>query len=42
MTNVRATISNSLEAPLLLGQSALNRFGIITIDYKNSVINFED
>lgn len=42
VTNVRATISNSLEAPLLLGQSALNRFGIITIDYKNSVIHFED
>ncbi len=42
VTNVRATISNSLEAPLLLGQSALNRFGKITIDYKNGVIHFED
>lgn len=42
VTNVRATISNSLDAPLLLGQSALNSFGKITIDYKNSVIHFED
>jgi aspartyl protease family protein len=42
VSNVRATISNSLKAPLLLGQSALNRFGKITIDYKNEVIHFED
>jgi aspartyl protease family protein len=40
--NVRATISNSLNAPLLLGQSALNRFGNISIDYKNMVVRFEN
>ena len=42
VTNIKATISNSLDAPLLLGQSALNKFGKITIDYKNGVIHFED
>lgn len=40
--NIRASISNSISAPLLLGQSALNRFGKITIDYKNNLIHFED
>lgn len=40
--NVKASISNSLTAPLLLGQSVLNKFGKITIDYKNEVIIFED
>jgi clan AA aspartic protease (TIGR02281 family) len=33
LQNVRATIVNSLEAPLLLGQSALNRLGSIEFDY---------
>jgi aspartyl protease family protein len=42
VTNVRTSISNSLDAPLLLGQSALNKFGKITIDYKNGIIRFED
>ncbi len=42
ITNIRTSISNSLDAPLLLGQSVLNRFGKVTIDYKNSVIVFED
>ena len=42
ITNVRASISNSLEAPLLLGQSVLNKFGKVTIDYKNGVIHFEE
>lgn len=40
--NVKASISNSLTAPLLLGQSVLNRFGRVTIDYKNQVIIFEN
>jgi aspartyl protease family protein len=42
VTNVKATISKSLDAPLLLGQSALNRFGNISIDYKNMVIRFNN
>jgi aspartyl protease family protein len=37
--NVKASISESLDAPLLLGQSALERFGTVEIDYeKNQVI----
>jgi hypothetical protein len=32
--NVEASISNSIEAPLLLGQSALSQLGKIQIDYK--------
>lgn len=39
--NVKASIIHNTSAPLLLGQSALNQFGQITIDYKNSVINLE-
>lgn len=42
VTNVRASISNSFAAPLLLGQSVLYKFGKVTIDYKNGVIRFED
>jgi hypothetical protein len=42
VTNVKATISNSLGAPLLLGQSVLNKFGKGTIDYKNGVFRFEN
>jgi aspartyl protease family protein len=40
--NVKASISNSLTAPLLLGQSVLNQFGRVMIDYKNQVIIFEN
>ncbi len=32
--NVKASISNELKAPLLLGQSALSKLGKIIIDYK--------
>ena len=42
ITNVRASISNSVNAPLLLGQSVLNKFGKVTIDYKNSQIIFQN
>lgn len=38
--NIKASISNSLTAPLLLGQSVLNKFGKVTIDYKNEIILF--
>lgn len=40
--NVRASISSSIKAPLLLGQSVLNKFGKVTIDYRNSVIIFQN
>lgn len=39
--NVQASIVNNLEAPLLLGQSALSRFGKIFIDYSNNLLIFE-
>ena len=32
--NVEASVVHNLEAPLLLGQSALSRFGKVTIDYQ--------
>ncbi|GAA4242796.1 retropepsin-like aspartic protease [Winogradskyella damuponensis] len=39
--NVEASVVHNLEAPLLLGQSALSKFGKLTIDYKNNQIIFE-
>ena len=42
VNNIKASISNSIEAPLLLGQSALNKFGKVTIDYSKGVIIFQD
>ncbi len=38
--NVQATVVNNIEAPLLFGQSALENFGRVNIDYKNQVIEF--
>lgn len=42
VNNMKASISNSLKSPLLLGQSVLNKFGKVTIDYNKGVIVFED
>ncbi|MFT6841822.1 MAG: aspartyl protease family protein [Psychroserpens sp.] len=39
--NVKASVVHNLQAPLLLGQSALSRFGKVTIDYDKSTIRFE-
>lgn len=39
--NVQASIVDNLQAPLLLGQSALNKFGKISIDYRKKQIVFE-
>lgn len=39
--NIEATVIDNNEAPLLLGQSALEKFGKISIDNKNNVIIFE-
>jgi len=41
LTNVRASIVHNISAPLLLGQSALAKFGKILIDYNKNEITFE-
>lgn len=41
LRNVEATVVNSSNAPLLLGQSALERFGKISIDYSRETIRFD-
>ena len=41
LRNVKASIIHNTSAPLLLGQSALNQFGQITIDYKHNEITLE-
>ena len=41
LTNVEASVVNNLNAPLLVGQSALEKFGKISIDYGKSEITFE-
>jgi aspartyl protease family protein len=38
LTNVRASVSKSLDAPLLLGQSVMLKFGTITMDYNNNQV----
>lgn len=41
LKNIEAIVIDNNEAPLLLGQSALEKFGRISIDNKNNVIIFE-
>nr|WP_319265414.1 retropepsin-like aspartic protease [uncultured Draconibacterium sp.] len=41
LKNVQATIVSEMNAPLLLGQSALNRLGKISFDYTNSTLQIE-
>ena len=41
LLNVKASIVHNSQAPLLLGQSALSRFGKVSIDYDNSQIILE-
>jgi aspartyl protease family protein len=41
LRNIEATVIDNTEAPLLLGQSALERFGKISIDNKKGEIIFE-
>lgn len=38
--NVEASVVDNIQAPLLLGQTALSKFGKVTIDYNNSTIEF--
>ena len=39
--NVKATLIHNMEAPLLLGQTALKQYGKISIDYTRNEITFE-
>lgn len=41
INNVEASVVHNLNAPLLLGQSALSNFGKVTIDYNKNEISFE-
>lgn len=41
LNNVKASIVHNLEAPLLLGQSALSKFGKVSIDYNRKEISFQ-
>jgi aspartyl protease family protein len=41
LTNVEAIVIDNLNAPLLLGQSILEQFGEISIDYKNNTITLK-
>lgn len=41
LNNVEAIVIDNVDAPLLLGQSALKQFGKISIDYHKNEINFE-
>lgn len=38
LTNVRASVVEGIRAPLLLGQSALARFGQVSIDYEKQTL----
>ena len=40
LENVEATIVDNIQAPLLLGQTALAKFGKVTIDYNHDTIEF--
>ena len=40
LQNVQATVVDNMQAPLLLGQSALAKFGKVTIDYENNTLEF--
>ena len=41
ITNIKASVVHNMRAPLLIGQSALEKFGKISIDYDRNVIIFE-
>ena len=39
--NIEASVVHNQKAPLLFGQSAMKRFGKITMDYSNNTITFD-
>lgn len=41
LENVRANVVGNTKAPLLLGQSALSKFGRISLDYRRNVVTFD-
>jgi aspartyl protease family protein len=41
LCDVKASVAGNLNAPLLIGQSALEKFGKISIDYQKNEITFE-
>lgn len=41
INDVEASVVHNSQAPLLLGQSALARFGKVTIDYNKNILSFE-
>lgn len=41
VNNVKATVVENQQAPLLLGQTVLKNFGKVTIDYENGYITFD-
>lgn len=41
LENVNANVVRSTKAPLLLGQSALSKFGKISVDYRRNVVTFD-
>ncbi|GAB3567748.1 hypothetical protein GCM10027578_19180 [Spirosoma luteolum] len=41
LENVNANVVGNAKAPLLLGQSALSKFGRISLDYRRNVVTFE-
>ena len=40
LSNVEASVVDNINAPLLLGQTALAKFGKVTIDYDDNTIEF--
>ena len=40
LKNVEANVVDNIQAPLLLGQTALSKFGKVTINYNNNTIEF--
>lgn len=40
LSNVEASVVDNINAPLLLGQTALAKFGRVTIDYNENTIEF--
>ncbi|MBD2704487.1 retroviral-like aspartic protease family protein [Spirosoma sp. BT702] len=41
LENVSANVVSSTKAPLLLGQSALSKFGKISVDYRRNIVTFD-
>jgi len=41
LENVNASVVSGTKAPLLLGQSALSKFGKISVDYRRNTVTFD-